>query len=132
MPFIRITLGQAASTSQKQAIARQTTTLIADLLRKRVAVTAVHIVEAVADVWSIAGEPVAAPKIATHGDIYITAGTNTNEEKAAMIAALHRLLGDTLGEQAEASYIVIHEIAASSWGYAGLTQAARQQPANSL
>lgn len=49
-----------------------------------------------------------------------------------MIAALHRLLGDTLSAVPEASYIVIHEIAASDWGYAGLTQAARRPAASAL
>ena len=54
-----------------------------------------------------------------------TAGTNSREEKAALLQRLHRLLVDTLDELAEASYIVIHELPAENWGYAGLTQAAR-------
>ena len=49
-----------------------------------------------------------------------------------MIAALHRLLGDTLGTVPEASYIAIHEIASSDWGYAGLTQAARRPAASAV
>jgi len=132
MPFIRITLGRAASPAQKQAIAHQATALIAELLHKRAEVTAVQVDSAPAETWCIAGEPVAAALTPTHSDIYITAGTNTAAEKAAMIAALHRLLGETLGAVPEASYIVIHEIPASDWGYAGLTQAARRQAASVL
>lgn len=126
MPFIRITLGRTVSTAHKQAIARQSTALIADLLHKRAAVTAVHVDCVAADGWCIAGEPLAEALTPAHGEIYITAGTNTAEEKAAMIAALHRLLAETCGALPEASYIVIHEIPATDWGYAGQTQAARR------
>ena len=132
MPFIRITLGRAASPAQQQAIARQATALIADLLHKRAEVTAVQVDCTPASTWCIAGEAVATALTPAHGDIYITAGTNTAAEKAALIAALHRLLGETLGAVPEACYIVIHEIAASDWGYAGLPQAARRQAAELL
>lgn len=131
MPFIRITLGRAVSSAQKQAVARQTTALIADLLHKRAEVTAVHVDSVAADGWCIAGEPPAEALTPAHGEIYITAGTNTAAEKAAMIAALQRLLVETCGALPEASYIVIHEIPATDWGYAGQTQAARQQPGGS-
>lgn len=132
MPFIRITLGRAASPAQQQAIARQATALIAELLHKRAEVTAVQVDCAPAGTWCIAGEAVATALTPTHSEIYITAGTNTAVEKAALIAALHSLLGDTLGAVPEACYIVIHEIAGSDWGYSGLPQAARRQVAGLL
>lgn len=58
-------------------------------------------------------------------DVKITAGTNSGEEKAALLQRLHLLLLDTFGEMAEASYIGIHELPAESWGYAGMSQASR-------
>jgi phenylpyruvate tautomerase PptA (4-oxalocrotonate tautomerase family) len=42
-----------------------------------------------------------------------------------LLRRLHGFLGDTLGDPAEESYIVIHELPADGWGYAGVTQAAR-------
>ena len=56
----------------------------------------------------------------------ITAGTNSESDKGALIARLNRLLREELGGLAEASYIVIHEVPAGSWGYSGITQAARK------
>ncbi|HXE36939.1 MAG TPA: tautomerase family protein, partial [Azonexus sp.] len=102
------------------------------LLHKRAEVTAVHVNCVAADGWCIAGEPLAETLTPAHSEIYITAGTNTAAEKAAMIAALHRLLVESCGALPEASYVVIHEIPATDWGYAGQTQAARQQPGRSL
>lgn len=132
MPFIRITLGKAANDPQKHMIASRSTALIADILHKRAEVTAVQVINATPDGWFIAGAPVAATPTPTHCELYITAGTNSREEKSAMIAALHHLLTEACGEMPEASYIVIHEIPASDWGYAGQTQAARQRRAAPL
>lgn len=126
MPFIRLTLGKPLAPAHQQALARRATDLIASVLHKRAAVTAVQLV-ATADTWSIAGEAVAAALTPSQAELFITEGTNTPAEKAEMIAALHRLLGEVCGPLPEASYIVIHEVPADSWGYGGITQAARQQ-----
>jgi 4-oxalocrotonate tautomerase len=62
-------------------------------------------------------------------EINITAGTNTAQQKAAFVAAafaeLQRQLGSGTG-LAEASYVIVRELPASDWGYAGQTQLARQ------
>ena len=60
-----------------------------------------------------------------HVDVKITRGTNTNEEKAEFIRCEMAMLKDTIGATPEASYIVIHELDASTWGYDGETQHSR-------
>ncbi|MEW8525878.1 MAG: tautomerase family protein [Candidatus Thiodiazotropha endolucinida] len=77
--------------------------------------------------WAIGGEALNDHLCAAQVDITITAGTNTAEEKAGMIDAIHQMLNDRVGPLAEASYVVIHEMAADAWGYAGRTQLSRQQ-----
>ena len=132
MPFIRITLAQTVALPQQQALARRATGLIAAILHKRAEVTAVQVACAGPDAWCIAGEPVSAALTPAHAELFITEGTNTQAEKAEMIVALHRLLGEICGALPEASYIVIHEVPAANWGYGGLTQAARQQARQGL
>jgi 4-oxalocrotonate tautomerase len=126
MPYLHLQLGQTISTAQKRHLAQRSTDLIAAILHKRAAVTAVHIAGAADDGWHIGGEPVGEGLTPAHGTLYITAGTNTPAEKAEIIIALHRLLADTCGPLPEASYLVIHEMPAGNWGYDGHTQAARQ------
>ncbi|MEX8520834.1 MAG: 4-oxalocrotonate tautomerase family protein [Leptothrix sp. (in: b-proteobacteria)] len=91
-------------------------------------------IQAAPDAWFIGGEPLPgadAPAVRTFAlDIRITAGTNTEAEKSAWIAAAWDSLAKAIpGAVAPASYISIQEIEADSWGYAGRTQAARRRDA---
>lgn len=128
MPFIRITVGQPLTEPSKLRIGSQATKLISDLLGKRREVTSVLVESVANDGWCINGEICAdAQTPPVHCDIYITAGTNSDDEKSRMIAAMHQLLGQELGSIPEASYVVIRELPATDWGYAGRTQAARRK-----
>ncbi len=63
-------------------------------------------------------------------EISITAGTNTETQKAAFVEAAHAILRRHLADGrgwAEASYVIVRELPATDWGYAGRTQRARQQ-----
>lgn len=126
MPFIRITLGRPTDAGTRQRLGRHATDLIVDLLGKRREVTAVLIETAGEADWLVGGAPVAAGATPAHCEIAITAGSNDAGEKARTIAAMHALLAETLGDVPEASYVVIRELPAESWGYAGRTQAARR------
>lgn len=126
MPFIRISLGRLADAATRQQLGRRATDLIVDLLGKRREVTAVLVEGSGEAAWLIGGEHVAAGATPAHCEIAITAGTNTPTERSRMIAAMHALLAETLGGVPEASYVVIRELPAENWGYAGRTQAARR------
>lgn len=126
MPFFHLSVGQVVEPSTRAFLARSSTIMIAELLGKRAEVTAVRIDGVPASHWFIAGEPAAEAGTPLHASLIITAGTNTEAEKAAFIAQLDRLLRDTFGTVPEASYIVIREVVAGDWGYGGQTQAGRR------
>lgn len=124
MPYINLELQPAPTPEQSTRLARGITDAMVEVTNKRGEVTAVRIASS-QNLWTIGGEAINTPT--AYMDVKITAGTNTTEEKAALQQHLHRLLIDTLGELAEASYIVIHELPAENWGYAGISQSARAQ-----
>lgn len=123
MPYIDVLVHPAATPTQAAALAHGITDAMVDVLGKRREVTAVRIGAAHALLWTIGGEPCREPTAFV--DVKITAGSNSREQKAAVVRHLHALLERTLGTLAEASYVVVHELPAESWGYAGVTQAAR-------
>lgn len=126
MPYIDLRIHPAPDGEQAAALARGVTDLMHDVAGKRSEVTAVRVVADEAALWTIGGTP--CRTTTAYVDVKITAGTNNREEKAALVHHLHRLLSETFGELAEASYVVVHELPADNWGYAGLTQAARAAP----
>ena len=123
MPYINLQIQPDPTSEQAATLAQGITDAMVEVAGKRREVTAVHIAAADTALWTIAGE--ASPVTTAYLDVKITTGTNSREERAALLQRLHSLLIETLGELAEASYIVIHELPAENWGYAGLSQAAR-------
>ncbi|WP_342361502.1 tautomerase family protein [Terrarubrum flagellatum] len=105
------------------------------ILRKRPEVTSILVEEASGDHWLIGRKPLSSHGLATFFlDIKVTAGTNTKEEIAAYIDAVHARVGATVGPLHEASYIVVDEVPAANWGFGGRTQeerfiAGRSRPA---
>ncbi|MEJ2465111.1 MAG: tautomerase family protein [Candidatus Thiodiazotropha sp.] len=125
MPYAELKITPMPTPEQAASLARGITDALVEEVGKRRAVTAVHITSGEARLWTI-GSAVSV-KATAYLDIKITQGSNSQHQKASLIARLHRLLVDTVGELEEASYIVIDELPAQNWGYAGLTQATRAQ-----
>ncbi len=105
------------------------TALMVEILAKRADLTAVLVERVASGGWSVGGSAVS---VAAHLDAKVTAGTNSPAQKTAFVAAAHRLLAETLaetlgGDLPLATYVVVDEVPAESWGYAGLTQAHRAQ-----
>jgi 4-oxalocrotonate tautomerase len=132
MPFIRITTTATPSAALQQQLCARATDLIFELMGKRHEVTSVLFQSVPPAGWTIGAAPIPDGQCAAHCDIHITAGTNTVEEKAAMIRAMHAALGEALGALPEATYVVVHEFAATDWGYDGRTQADRRAAATPL
>jgi len=126
MPFIRITTTATPAAALQQQLCARATDLIFELMGKRHEVTSVLLQSVPSAGWTIGAAPIPGGQCAAHCDIHITAGTNTVEEKAAMIRAMHAALGEALGALPEATYVVVHEFAATDWGYDGRTQAERR------
>lgn len=127
MPYVSLNIQPPPSREQAARLAEGITSALAEETGKRRAVTAVRISAEPALLWTINASPT--QSTTAFLDVKITAGTNSEPEKAALLTRLHALLESTLGPLAEASYLVIHELPAECWGYAGLSQADRMRAA---
>ncbi len=127
MPTLTVKLAPLPSELVQRHLAEALTAVTADTLGKRAEVTAVVFEPVPASQWWIGGAPLR--QASAMLEIRITAGTNTVEQKARFIEAADAVLQRHLAPHAalaEASYIVVHELPATDWGYDGLTQRARQ------
>lgn len=129
MPYINIKLaGVTLPPPQREDLLARITDLMGAVMKKRREVTVVSLEEADRSHWAVAGRVLSAvDRPAAYVEIKVTAGTNTPEEKAAMINETMAALKSVAGEIQTATYVVIHDVAADSWGYDGVTQAARRQ-----
>jgi 4-oxalocrotonate tautomerase len=127
MPTLQLKVSPAQNPSRYRSLAQALTGLTALHLRKRAQVTAVMIDDIPITRWYVGGDAVQGPTAFL--EISITAGTNTEQEKAAFIAAAFEELQSQLsaGQPLEpASYVIVRELPATDWGYGGQTQAARR------
>jgi 4-oxalocrotonate tautomerase len=128
MPFLDVKVsrgGTPTNTAPNDAadIAAELTRLTHDLLGKKREVTAVAIDWLPDAQWFIGGRALAAAgQRSFFLKIEITTGTNTKDQKAAFVAAVFAAMENLLGPLAPASYVVIQDVAADAWGYAGRTQ----------
>lgn len=123
MPMITLQISRPLDADVRLAVTRAVTDLTAELLGKKRELTALSISHVAH--WSVGTVSVDEAHTAFYLDVRITAGTNTKKEKAAYLSALWPTLEDLLGPLHPASYIVVTDIAADSWGYGGETQELR-------
>lgn len=124
MPTLQLKITPPQPAERLQVLARRLTDLAVDVLGKRREVTAVVIEELWPGRWFIGGRN--AGRSTALLEIRITEGTNSPEEKQTFVQAAYEELWQQLGPLAEASYVVVQEVAATDWGYGGLTQAERK------
>jgi 4-oxalocrotonate tautomerase len=123
MPFVRMTVsGPALAPEQVSLLHTEMTELMASTLGKRADLTSVLVEQVAIAGWAIGGTPV---RVAVHVDATITAGTNSPEQKARFIEETMRLLKSVGPELHPATYVIVTEVPASSWGYDGRTQESR-------
>lgn len=133
MPILTLKLSSLAQLTDARALARDLTALSTQVLHKRFDVTSVVFQRIAERDWWVGGETSA--YVLMQLDIRITQGTNTPEQKTAFVAAAFDLLPQHLvqGQQLHASsYISVQELAATDWGYGGLTQQQRREKAQTL
>lgn len=127
MPTLNLKIAPLQNPERYQALAAALTALTADILGKRPAVTAVIIDDLPQARWYVGGSAVQGATAQL--EIAITAGTNTEAEKARFIEAAFRELQRQLapdGDFEMASYVAVRELPATDWGFGGQTQRARQ------
>ncbi len=107
-------------------IAAAASRLSAQHLRKNPDLTAVTVEAVPAEAWFAGGVSLAEQgKASVFLDIKIVDGTNTKDEKAAFIAAVFATMGELLGDLHRESYVYVHDVSASAYGFGGLTQERR-------
>lgn len=128
MPTLQLKLAGPLDEALPAVLAEELTRLSTEQLGKRQDVTAVMVEILPQGRWFIGGRPNTQPTAWL--EISITAGTNTEMQKAAFVEAAHTTLRRHLAEGrgwSEASYVIVRELPATDWGYEGRTQRARQQ-----
>ena len=128
MPTLKLNIAPLQNPERYASLARALTQITERTLGKRPEVTAVVIEDHAPAQWYVGGRQVVQPTALL--EISITQGTNTPSEKEAFIetafAELQRQLAPG-GALEEASYVIVHELPATDWGYDGITQLERKQ-----
>lgn len=123
MPYLNAKISGAESSETTAKVAEALTGLTAEILGKKPEVTSVAVEFVPGDQWVVGGAPIAAQGVRTfYLEIKITAGTNTKDQKAAYLKEVFSSMETILGELHPASYIVIQDVGADSWGFEGVSQ----------
>lgn len=127
MPIIQIKYSTPSQKpGQTKEIAAAASRLAAQHLRKNPDVTAVTVETVAGESWFAGGVSLAEQRKASFFlDIKIVDGTNTKDEKAAFIAAVFATMGELLGDLHHESYVYVHDVSATAYGFGGLTQERR-------
>lgn len=128
MPFIevRIATDQVTDNVVKE-VSTGITEIMSGILNKKRELVAVTVTSVDPRQWVIASQTLNNSRLTTaFVSARITAGTNTEQQKAEALRQIHRLLNNAIGPLNEASYIVLNELPADDWGYDGKSQKSRQ------
>jgi len=127
MPILTVLISGAPDAGRDAAVADALAQLTSEVLRKDRKLTSVAIAHVPDAQWFVGGTPLDAQRRASFFvEVRVTAGTNTQHERARYVAAVFARMQDLLGALEEASYVHVHDVPADAWGYGGLTQAQRQ------
>lgn len=123
MPLLNVSLAVPPDPDLSLQVASTLTRLTNVHLGKDPALTAVAIRYLEPDHWFIGGQAVSAGKAPSFSlQIAVTSGTNTKTQMADYIDAVFAEMTGLLGSVRDESYIIVNELPAPGWGYAGQTQ----------
>ncbi len=123
MPLLNVSISGKSDAALSTAIASELSELTAAHLGKDPRVTAVSINYIDGQDWFVGRQPLGKLPHGTFSlDIKITAGTNTKSEIATYLAAVFQGMSRILNGISDVSYVVVNEVPAANWGYAGQTQ----------
>ena len=123
MPYINVKVTARPDPDLSVRIARAISELTRVHLHKDPTVTAVAVDYTDPRHWFAGGR-----SLAEHGvgsfwlDIKVVDATNTKQEMAGYLEAVHRTMSELLGGIHTESYTLVHEVPASAYGFGGLTQ----------
>jgi len=133
MPYLNVRIAAAESTEIAEKIVSILMKHTSEVLGKKPEVTSIDLSFVSPEYWFVGGVAVSATQATTfYLEIKITSGTNTKKEKAEYVKKVFAEVESVLGRVTPASYIVIHDVSADSWGFEGKTQEYRFIQAQSL
>ena len=123
MPIINITVSGKPDPALSARIAGDVTEITRSHLGKDPKVTAVVIRYIDPEHWFAGGQSLAAQRANSFWlDIKVVDGTNTKQEMAAYLDAIHQAFERLLGKLHSESYVLVHEVPAAAYGFGGKTQ----------
>ena len=123
MPYINVTVTGQPDPARSAEIAQQVSELTKTHLRKDPTITAVAVSYVDPRHWFAGGKSLASTGQNTFWlDIKVVNGTNTKVELSAYLQAVFATLSALLGNVHSESYVLVHEVSASGYGFAGKTQ----------
>lgn len=123
MPYINVKITAKPTPQLSAHIAKEVSELTKAHLRKDPTITAVAVDYVDPQHWFAGGRSLAEQGMNTYWlDIKVVDGTNTKQEMAAYLDAIHALMANTLGGIHGESYVLVHEVPASAYGFGGKTQ----------
>lgn len=123
MPYINVKVTANPDPELSARIARGISELTRTHLRKDPTVTAIAVEYIDPRHWFAGGHALAEHGTGTFWlDIKVVDGTNTKQETAAYLDAVHRTMSALLGGIHPESYTLVHEVPASAYGFGGATQ----------
>lgn len=123
MPYINVKVTAVPDQALSARIARQVAELTRKHLNKDRSVTAVAVDYVDPHHWFVGGQSVAGQGTSTFWlDIKVTDGTNTKQEMAIYLEAIHAMMSEAIGSLSATSYVLVHNVPPSNWGFGGKTQ----------
>ncbi|MEQ1696969.1 MAG: 4-oxalocrotonate tautomerase family protein [Hyphomicrobiaceae bacterium] len=123
MPIINIAVTAPPDAALSARIAASITDLTGTYLKKDPAITAVAVTYLDPNHWFAGGKSLASQDAATFWlDIKVVDGTNTKPELSAYLDHVFAAMTALLGRLHHESYILVHEVPASAYGFGGKTQ----------
>ena len=123
MPILTVKVSVPKSKDISDGIVSLLMAATRDVLKKKPEDTAIAVDFVDPDDWYVAGSPLSeTEQNSFFMDIRITDETNTKAEKAAYIRQVFDGFNRLLGNLNDKSYIQIHDVRATSYGYGGETQ----------
>jgi len=123
MPYIDVTVTGSPDVALSERIATEVNDLTKTHLRKDPTLTAVSVSYVDPRHWFAGGKSLASQGASSFWlDIKVVDGTNTKQEMATYLDAVFGSLSNIIGSMHTESYVLVHEVPASAYGYGGKTQ----------
>ncbi len=123
MPYLNVRLSTEESKEKTEQLVNLLMDTTSTVLGKQKNVISIDITFTPLSRWFVGGSSMEKQdKVTFYLDIKITEGTNTKEEKSKFIQDVFAGIDKLIGPITPASYIVIDDVRADSWGFQGKTQ----------